>query len=163
MFIPRTTVGELLGRLTDRVPPQPDVLQSTILERSPSQMRVALRLQRSRIVTVVFNTEHTVTFARLGPDRAISASVATKIAELENPGTPRERELSASDDRGFLWKLNAYWRYQQAGSGVLAECESVSLSRSVPLVLRYLAGPIIESTARESMERTLAAVKRSVN
>jgi hypothetical protein len=163
VFIPRTTVGAVMARLMDRVPPQPDVLQSTILDRSPSQMRVYLRIQRSRIVTVVFNTEHVVTFARVGSDRAISASRATKIAELENPGTPRERERPAGDDRGFLWKLNAYWRYEEVSGGVLAECESISLSRSVPFVVRYFVGPLVESTARESMERTLTAVKQSIN
>ncbi|HUL72511.1 MAG TPA: hypothetical protein VLT86_05380 [Vicinamibacterales bacterium] len=163
VFIPRTTVGEVLTRLMDRVPPQPDVLQSTILERSPNQMLVALRLQRTRIITAVFNTEHIVTFVRLNSDRAISTSVATKVAEVENAGTPRERELAPGDDRGFLWRLNAYWRYQQISGGVLAECESISLSRSVPFVVRYFVGPLVESTARESMERTLTAVRQSGN
>jgi hypothetical protein len=43
--------------------------------------------------------------------------------------------------------------------GVIIECESVSLSRTVPSVVRYIVGPLIDSTARESMTRTLEAVR----
>ena len=43
--------------------------------------------------------------------------------------------------------------------GVLVECESLSLSRSVPAVVRFLAGPLIRQTARESMERTLVTLR----
>jgi hypothetical protein len=63
------------------------------------------------------------------------------------------------DDRGFLWRLNAYWRYEAVPGGVIAECESVSLSRDVPFGLGLVAGPIIRSTARESMERTLESLR----
>ena len=61
----------------------------------------------------------------------------------------------AKDDNGFLWRLNAYWRYEAWNGGVLVECESVSLSRPVPLLLRPMAGPIVDRIARESLEGTL--------
>ena len=76
-----------------------------------------------------------------------------------NPETPEERELPVGDDRGFLWRLNAYWRYEEVPGGVIAECESISLSRDVPSVVRYLVNPLIESTARESMARTLRTLR----
>jgi hypothetical protein len=159
VFIPGVTVQEVLTELQARVPRQEDVLRSTILEREPDRMRVYLRLQRHRFVTVVYNTEHTVTFTRLGDTRATSTSTATRIAEVSDPDTPQERELPVGDDRGFLWRLNAYWRYEQVPGGVIAECESISLSRDVPAVLRYVVSPVVESTARESMERTLTSLR----
>ena len=76
-----------------------------------------------------------------------------KIAELADAGTPREREKAPGEDHGFLWRLNAYWRFEQVGTGVLIECESVSLSRSVPLLVRPLVGPIANRIAREAMIR----------
>ena len=121
-------------------------------------MRV-LRLQRQRFVTVVYNTEHTVTFTHFGNTRAASTSTATRIAEVSDPDTPQERELPLGDDRGFLWRLNAYWRYEEVSGGVIAECESISLSRDVPALLRYVVSPVVESTARESMERTLTTLR----
>jgi hypothetical protein len=140
-------------------PRQEDVLASSVIARGPDWMKIALKLQREKFVTVVYNTEHVVTFHRDGPARASSASTATKIAELADPNTPTERELPPGDDRGFLWRLNAYWRYEEVPGGVMTECESISLSRSVPAVVRWLVHPMIESAARESMERTLNALR----
>jgi hypothetical protein len=67
--------------------------------------------------------------------------------------------LPIGDDRGFLWRLNAYWRYEEVAGGVLAECESISLSRDVPSLVRYFVGPLVESAARDSMERTLTTLR----
>ena len=161
VLIPGARLDALMSKLENGVAvghPQ-DVLQSKVLERQSDRLKVFLRLQRSKFVTVVYNTEHTVTFRRLGPTRASSASMATKIAELEAPGTPQERELRPGHDRGFLWRWNSYWRYEEVPGGVIAECESISLSRSLPSAVSYVAGPLIRSTARESMERTLASLR----
>ena len=91
-----------------------DVVRSSILERSPDRMRVYMRLQRRKIVTATYNTEHVVTFTRFGATRAASISPATRIAEVSDPDTPDERELARGDDRGFLWRLNSYWRYKRS-------------------------------------------------
>jgi hypothetical protein len=154
-------VPGLLSRIEHADPPavQQDVVSSAVLARGPGTERVYLRLRRTKIVTAVFDTEHAVTFDLLGPSRAESASVATKIAELRDVGTAAERALPLGDDRGFLWALNAYWRYEAVPGGVIAECESLTLTRTVPLVFRYLAGPLIDSAARESMQRTLEALR----
>jgi hypothetical protein len=161
IFIPGISAAEIIRQLHDGAPPtrQEDVLASKVLDRGPDRMRVFLKLQTRKIVTVTYNTEHDVRFARHGAGRASSASIATKIAELRNANTPAEQELPPGADRGFLWKLNAYWRYQDVPGGIIAECESITLSRSVPSVLRYVVNPIIESTARESMGRTLTALR----
>jgi hypothetical protein len=39
------------------------------------------------------------------------------------------------------------------------ECESVSLSRAVPLLLRPIS-PIVDGVARDSLERTLRSLRR---
>ena len=43
--------------------------------------------------------------------------------------------------------------------GVIVECESISLSRGVTAVVRWLVAPMIRSAARESMERTLTSMQ----
>jgi hypothetical protein len=160
VLIPGVTVARIVSELlTGQPPEQEDVLQSRILERGPDRLKVYLKLQRKRLVTVVYNTEHVVTFTRHGGTRATSTSVATRIAEVAGADTPDERELPAGDDRGLLWRLNAYWRYEEVPGGVMAECESITLSRDVPALLRYMVNPLIESTARESMVRTLTALR----
>lgn len=71
-----------------------------------------------------------------------------------------ESEKPPGGDRGFLWRLNSYWRYRQVAEGVLVECESLSLSRSIPAIAAPVINPIVDSVARESMTRTLASMKR---
>jgi hypothetical protein len=161
VLIPRASLGEVFAWVRSGAADtgQDDVLQSAVLSRGPDSLRMYLKLRRQKIVTAVYNTEHVVTFTSYSPARAASTSTATKIAELVDPGTPTERELPPGQDRGFLWKWNAYWRYEQIDGGVLAECESISLSRDVPPLVGFMVRPIISSTARESMERTLAALR----
>jgi hypothetical protein len=161
VFIPGATVDDILNGLRGHAPgeDQEDVLESRILERGPDHMRIFLKLHRKKFVTVVYNTEHEVTFRELAPGRATSSSVATRIAEVRDYGKPTEHELVPGEDRGFLWRLNAYWRYLDVPGGVIAECESVTLSRSLPAVFRFFAGPMIRSAARGSMERTLVTFR----
>lgn len=160
VLLPNVSLAQLLARLESAAPPtSPEILRSSILLRGPEVTKVYLRLQRTKIITVVYDTEHDVRFSRHDATRAASTSVATRIVEIENPGTPGERLLPAGDDHGFLWRLNAYWRYQEVAGGVIAECESISLSRSLPFGLGAVAGPIVRSTARESMERTLESLR----
>jgi hypothetical protein len=155
------TVSRLVAELQQGALPtrQEDVLESKVLERRPDWMRVSLKLQRRKIVTVVYNTEHVVMFAHGSGARATSASTATKIAEVADVNTPQEHELPAGDDRGFLWRLNAYWRYEQVANGVIAECESITLSRDIPTVVRFIVRPLVERAARESMTRTLVSLR----
>jgi hypothetical protein len=161
VLVKGTTVSELMSRIQHATPPalQEDVLRSWVIARGPDAIKVYLKLQRSKIVTVFYNTEHDVRFEHIDDRRAASTSTATKIAELKYPGTAAEHELPLGSDRGFLWGLNAYWRYEAAPGGTIAECESVSLSRDVPAVLQFMAGPLIRDAARESMERTLIALR----
>jgi hypothetical protein len=159
ILVPGQTVDRLMAHLMDAPPPQADVLRAAVLERGANSMRVYLRLRRTRFITVVYDTQHQVTFDRPASGRAASTSIATRIVELDSSGTPEERVLPPGEDRGFLWRLNAYWRYEQVPGGVIAECESISLSRDVPLGLGLVAGPIINSTAKDSMEAALRAVK----
>jgi hypothetical protein len=162
VYVPGATVGRVLTELHD-APPRPgqqeDIVASRILESHPDRIRVHLRLQRSNLVTAVYNTEHDVTFRRIGEARGATWSRAIRIAEVREPGTPAETELMPGHDRGFLWRLNAYWRYEQTGEGILAECESITLSRSIPSLVRLLVAPLVRGAAHESMERTLAAFR----
>jgi hypothetical protein len=163
VFVAGTNVSAIVRDLQAGPPLRTDeVLAAQVLERRPGFQRVFLKLQRRRIVTATYHTEHTVSFHQHGPGQAESTSVATRIAELAAVGTPDERERRIEEDRGFLWRLNAYWRYATAPGGVIVECESVSLSRSVPRLIRPIAGPVVEGVARESMATALGAVRRAL-
>ena len=162
VFIPGIELDDVLSRIANpgtRDTRQEDVLDSTVLERGPDWLKIYLKLQRSKIVTVVYNTEHLVSYRRHSGARASSRSVAVKIAELRNPNPAEEQEKPQGIDRGFLWRLNSYWRNAQVDGGVLVECESLTLSRTVPTPLKILIRPLIHSTARQSMKRTLGSLR----
>ena len=162
VFVPNVELDHLLKVLqepqTDKHK-QEDVLSSRVVSRDGDFQKVFLRLRRTKFVTVVYDTEYDVDYKRLAPDRAISNSISTRIVEIENPGTPRERALPEGDDHGYMWRLNSYWRYKQVDGGVLVEIESLTLSRNLPAIVGTFIRPIVNSTARESMTRTLASVR----
>lgn len=164
VYVPNTTVDAVVKRMQEYAGRESEfyeeVKASKRLERNGDRLRVFMRIERDAgIIVATYNTEHAVEYRRLGPSRAASRSLSTKIAELADAGQPSEREKSPGEDHGFLWRLNAYWRFEQSNDGVLIECESVSLSRSVPFLLRPLVGPIANRIARESLERTLRSLR----
>jgi putative flippase GtrA len=150
VIVPGITVPQLVRALTTpgTPPPQEDVLESRVLAKSGETLRVYLKLQRTALITVTYDTEHTVTFEQRSPSIASSRSVATSIREV------------GGDDRGFLWRLNSYWTYRQVDGGVLVDVLSISLSRDVPALARPLVAPIAGRIARESMRKTLDAMRR---
>jgi hypothetical protein len=162
VFVPNVTLDQLLKVLqepqTDKHK-QEDVLSSRVISRDGDSQKVYLRLRRTKFVTVVYDTEYDVEYKHLGPDRALSNSISTKVVEIENAGTPNERALPEGNDHGYMWRLNSYWRYKQLDGGVIVEVESLTLSRDLPAIIGPLIRPIVNSTARESMTRTLASVR----
>ena len=159
VFLPGVSLATLLQRLqhpSERGPHQQDVVALRVLARAPDELKLFIRMTRSKVVTVTYDTEHVVDYRRHGATRASSRSVATKIAELDGAGTASEREKRPGEDRGFMWRLNSYWRYEQVDGGVIVELESLTLSRTVPLGLSPVVQPIIDRIARESIDRTLA-------
>ena len=162
VFVPNVKLDQLLKVLQEPQADkhkQEDVISSRVVSRDGDSQKVFLRLRRTKFVTVVYDTEYDVDYKRLAADRALSNSISTKIVEIENPGTTRERALPEGDDHGYMWRLNSYWRYKQIDGGVLVEIESLTLSRDLPPIVGPLIRPIVNSTARESVTRTLASVR----
>lgn len=163
VFIPGTTVEELVGWLQDYDAHHryfDEVESSRLVSRDGDDFRIFLRLRRTKVVTVHYNTEHMVRYTRHRDGRMSSVSYATRIAEIANAGEADESEKAFGDDRGFLWRLNSYWRFERAWGGVIVELESLSLSRGVPVAVRWLVGRYLDSVPRESLEATLLPIQR---
>jgi hypothetical protein len=139
-----------------------EVDRSRLVSRNGDEYRIYLRLARTKIITVHYDTYHTVTYRRHSPTRASSRSIATEIAELANANSSSERPKPPGEDHGFLWALNSYWKFREESGGVFIECESVSLSRSIPTGLDWLVGRYVDSAPRESMGSTLASMRKGI-
>ena len=161
-LIPDVTLEEVLHALIYAVEPealQDDVLESRVLDRpGEDRLELFLKLRSTQMVTVHFNSEHAAAYTRHRTGMASSRTIATRIAELDSAGTPDEREKPVGRDRGFLWRLNTYWRYQEVDEGVIVEVQSLSLSRGIPRLLRWMVSPLINRAARDTLSRTLATM-----
>ena len=165
-FIPGATVERVLALVQNydnhKNTYRPDVIDSKTLERRGNDFRVRLRLQKRLFgVSVVLDTEYEVHYAALKGADYRSRSYSTRIVEIANPGTRREREKSSGQDRGFLWRLNTYWLFREREGGVFVECEAVSLSRGIPGpgFLDAAGRSMIRGLPREFLSNTLKATR----
>ncbi len=140
----------------------PDVQESKLLAREGDRFRIWMRLRRKKIVTVVVHTTQEAVFRRISPVRALSRGEALRIVEVENPDTPEEKEKPVGNDRGFLWRMNTYWRYEEKDGGTYVQLEAIALSRQIPLVLRWFVAPLVKSAAREYLTHILGSFRRAL-
>lgn len=137
----------------------PTVTRSRLLHREGPLYRVFLQFTLKKILTVVLNTEYAVAYRTLSGGRMHVASRSMRIAEVDNAGTPEEREKPEDEDRGFLWRINNYCSFAPSGADTYLECETVSLSRSIPLLLGPIVRPFVTSIPRDSLAFTLEATR----
>jgi hypothetical protein len=133
----------------------PQVIQARVLAQHGDYLQGTMRVRQHHVITVVMDTTYDITFGHLDQRHGFSISRSTRISEIESPGSTAERTLSASEQHGFLWRLNTYWSYEERDGGLYMQIESVSLTRSIPVGLGWAIGPFVESIPRESLEFTL--------
>jgi hypothetical protein len=166
VFIPGATLAQTLALEQDYDHHQdffrPDVMRSKILRHNGDDFTIELRLYKKKVVPTVLDTEHEVHYEMVDPTHAWSRSQTTRIQEVDNAGEKDERLEPAGHDRGFLWRMNTYWRFEQSDGGTYVECQSISLTRNIPAGLGWLIGPYVTSVPRESLTFTLATTRSAV-
>lgn len=167
MFIPGATLAQVRRVLQDYPDYKnfyaPKVIGSKLLAHSGDDYDVLLRLREEHLVTVVFNATYHIQYEAPDPRHLIVISRSTRIAEVKNPDASDSDEYPPGDDSGFLWRLNSYWNFEAADGGVYARCESISLSRDVPLGLGWMLKGFLESLPRESMMNALRGTRAAVD
>lgn len=129
----------------------PEVLESRTVSRNGDNFHVYLRLMKTKVLTVVLNSEFDVEYRNLGNGRWGKVSRSTRIAEIDEG-----KELPLGEGKGFLWRLNAYWIIEPRPEGLYMECRSISLSRGIPFGFGMVIKPFISGVPRESLEDTMA-------
>ena len=140
----------------------PQVVQARICSERGDRIQAWMRIRQKHVITVVMDTTYDVTFARLDRRHGYSISRSTRIDEIASPDTRAEHPLGASEEHGFLWRLNTYWSYEERDGGLYLQVEAISLTRSVPSGLRWAIGPYVESIPRESLEFTLNSARQAL-
>jgi len=166
VFIPGAKLDDVLGVLQDYNEHAkyyaPDVERAKIEERDGNHFRVFMRFRRHQIITVVLNTEQDVNYYRDSGTKAHSRSSATRIAQVEKPGTAAETEKTPGNDDGYLWRMETWWRMEERNGGVYVQNEVLTLTRDIPVGLGWLIEPFISSIPRKTLEFTLEATRKAV-
>ncbi|HEY6390122.1 MAG TPA: hypothetical protein VIX89_02520 [Bryobacteraceae bacterium] len=166
IFIPGASIQKVKAVLQDydnyKVFYKPEVTESRVVNHTGEEYDVFLRLFKKQVITVVLNTNYHVRYGMLDQQRMYVNSRSTRIAQVSDPKHPEAREEPAGNDGGYLWRLNSYWRFEAADGGVYAECEAISLSRDVPMLVGWAIRGFIEKFPKESMHNTLAGTKTAV-
>jgi hypothetical protein len=165
-FIPAVKLDDVLRILQDydhqATYYAPDVEKSRIESRNGNEYRVFLRLRRQKVVSVVLDTEHEVTYYRDSPLKAHSRSSAVRITQVDDPGGPEEKERQPGEDDGYLWRMETWWRMEERDGGVYVQNEVVTLTRDIPTGLAWLIEPFITNIPKETLQFTLQATRIAV-
>jgi hypothetical protein len=171
VFVPGATLAQTIAFEQDYDNQQqyfrPDVMRSKILQRNGNDFVVELRLYKKKVITTVIDTTHEVHYQHVDATHEWSRSHTTRIQEVDDAGKPDEKLEPEGHDRGFLWRMNTYWRFEEKDGGVYVESQSISLTRDIPTGLGWMIGPYVNSVPRESLtftlDRTRAAVLQRIN
>jgi len=107
------------------------VLESRLEKREGDRFDAFLRIHKRRFTQVVLNVQLSSSFTTSDSHRVSILSKSTKIVEAPHAGKKSSDANNMSGQpTGYLWRINLYWRLQQANVGVYAELESISLARS---------------------------------
>ncbi len=165
-FMPGVTLQETLALVQDydnhKNIYQPEVIASRLISHHGNDFQIYLRLLKKKVLTVVLDSDHDVHYQLLDRTRCTCRSYTTRIAEVQDAGTSRERVLPPDTGYGFLWRLYSYWRFQERDGGVYVECRAISLTRDVPFGLGWMIEPIIQKLPKESLINTLEATRKAL-
>ena len=164
VFIPGATLSQVLALVQDYDRHQyiykPEVLRSKLVSRSGNDFKIYYRLRKKKIITVTLNTDHDVHYDPMDATHCHSRSYATRIQEVTDADEPTETQKPVGQDNGFLWRLNSYWKFEQKDGGIYIECESISLTRSIPLIVSPIIKPFVTEIPKESLEMTMGSTRR---
>jgi hypothetical protein len=166
IFVPHATLMQTLSFMQDYDHKvdyfKPDITRSKILRHEGDDYFVLLRFYKKKIITTVIDTDQQVHYHVVDATRAWSRSRTTRVQEVENAGQSNEKLEPEGHDRGFLWRMNTFWRFEQKDGGTYIECQAISLTRDIPTGLGWMVGPFVSSVPKESLTFTLATARAAL-
>jgi hypothetical protein len=166
IFVPGATLAQTLAFMQDYNHKvdyfQPDIVLSKILRQDGDDYFVQLRFYKKEIITTVIDTDQEVHYHVVDRTHAYSRSRTTRVQEVEDSGRPDEKLEAEGHDRGFMWRMNTYWRFEEKDGGTYVECQAISLTRDIPAGLGWVVGSFVNSVPRESLTFTLTTARTAL-
>lgn len=166
VFVPGATLAQTLSFMQDYNHKvdyfKPDITRSKILRQEGDDYFVLMRFYKKKVITTVIDTDQQVHYHVVDRTHAWSRSWTTRVQEVENAGQSDEKLEPEGHDRGILWRMNTYWRFEEKDGGTYIECQAISLTRDIPTGLGWMLGPFVTSVPKESLEFTLSTARAAL-
>jgi hypothetical protein len=123
---------------------------------------VTLRTSIKKLISVVMEGDYVMEYARLGPTRVATTTIATNLHQVINEGRADERREPTDRTDGYLWRYRMYCTVEQRPEGALDQCESLTLTRTVPGLVSWLVGGTVAAIPRDSLTLMLSGTKKAL-
>ena len=165
-FFPNTSIAAVIKVLQDfdrDADMFPEIVRSHLISRDGNHITGYWRVERkTAMLDVVLDVDNDTVYREVAPGRWICEAHSTRIEQVEDAGTPKERKLPVGEGYGFLWRMNNYWVFQAHDGGVLVECRNLSLSRQIPGAVAWMVNSIVKEQPRISLTSTLQETRKAV-
>jgi len=166
VYIPNTSVDKVIAVLQDfdrHSQIYPEIVRSRLVKREGNDIAGYWRLERKQqFLPAIFDVQQEAHYKEVAPGKWICRAYADDIREVQDAGSSQERDYPLGEGLGLLWRINAFWSIQANGDGVLAECRTISLSRSIPSGMGWMIKPFIQNVPRESLTSTLQNTRKAL-
>jgi len=167
IFVPKVSIPDVLAVIQDydRYAEYygPTMRSAKLLNRDGDHESFRVRYVRKALfVIAALDVEYEVQDYRIDKHRWYSVARSTSVREIQNYGQPGERILPADQGDGYVWRACGISRLDESDGGVYVEQESIALSRSIPLSLRWLVEPFVERLSRDLVVGSLRHTRDAV-
>ena len=171
MFVPNVSLDQVMRVLNryDRYSDyyKPLIRKTSVIEQTGDTVKLnVLAVQKALSVTAAVETDEEIQIARPAPNRVCITANSARIQEIANYGQPSEHVFPEARRPGYVWRTLIVQRLEQRDAGVYVELETISLSRGIPVEVRWLIKPLTDDLPRKMMtdllNETRAAVQGSV-
>jgi hypothetical protein len=140
----------------------PLMTRAKAIEKHGDRDVVTLRTSIRKLISVVMEGDYVMEYSRLSPTRVATTTIATNLHQVINEGRADERREPTDRTDGYLWRYRMYCTLEQRPEGALDQCESLTLTRTVPGLVSWLVGGTVSAIPRDSLTLMLAGTKKAL-
>ena len=140
----------------------PEVRSSKLLDKQGARYHVLHESLSRNLITVGLKIESVIEWS--GDEQAgfSSHSHTVRVTEFEHAGTPRARERTPNQAKGWMWSEDSWWHVISEADGACVTYETIALTRDIPWGWGWLVRSTIErfpaKTLSDMLDRTRYAV-----
>lgn len=167
MFVPNVSLDQVMQVLNsyDRYSDiyKPLIRKTSVIEQAGDTVKLnVLAVQKALSVTAAVETDEEIQIARPAPSRVSITANSVRIQEIADYGQPSEHAFPEDRTPGYVWRALIVDRLEQRNGGVYVELETISLSRGIPVEVRWLIKPLTDDLPRKMMTDMLDDMRSAV-